>query len=108
MLQTRTFVLLMLALFLCTATAMAGEEQESENGKTTVRSLVAAAGEGLYKGTRFTAKEVLCDGTRAGYDGLKWFADQTPADHGRNAWTGIRKTPGQLWRGTKWGLGHLW
>lgn len=130
MLRTKTLVLCMLALFLCSAAAMAGEEQASEGGTTTLRSLivdgVTLAADGVstgsvaaYRGTRYVLKEGACDGTRAGYDGLKWFAHQTPADHGRQAWSGISwvgvnvgdqaaKAPGRAWRATKWTLGHIW
>ena len=121
---------MILALFLFTASVTANEEKESQEGKTTLRTLlvdgvtgtakgVANGSRGLYRGTRYALKEGACDGTRATYDGAKWLAHETPADHGRNIgragkWAGknsgrqAAKTPGYAWRATKWGLGHLW
>ena len=119
MLRTRTLVLCMLALFLCSAAAMADEGQESENGKTTLKSLATGVAVAAYNSGHFVLKEGACDGSRAGLNGLRngadWAVHKTPAEYGHyvgrgGSWTfgQALQTPDRAWRATKWGLGHLW
>lgn len=115
----KSIVLSILVLFLFSAAAIAGEEGEQENSKTTLRTLAVDFGEGVYNGGHFVLKEGACDGSRDGLnnlrDGADWAVHTTPAEYGRNIgrgfqWSGeeLVKTPGRAWRATKWGLGHIW
>ena len=115
----KSIVLSILVLFLFSAAAIAGEEGEQENGKTTLRTLIVDGATGAYNGGRFVLKEGACDPTRAGlnnlHDGANWAVHTTPAEYGRNIgrgfqWSGeeLVKTPGRARRAGLWALGHIW